>query len=122
MPLWLVAVLLGLIEGLTEFLPISSTGHLLIAEHWLPRQSELFNVVIQSGAVLAVLPLFPERLKQFVFRWRERPTQIYLAKILVAFGITAVLGLALEKRLKLPEQVVPVATALLIGGALFVVV
>src|SRR5258708_7270633 len=90
MPLWIAIVLLGIIEGITEFLPVSSTGHLLIAERWLPRQTDLFNVVIQCGAVLAVLPLFPERLRQFAFRWREKETRDYLAKILVAFGLTAV--------------------------------
>ena len=58
MPDWINIVLLGIIEGITEFLPVSSTGHLLIAEHWLPHQTDLFNVVIQSGAVLAVIPLF----------------------------------------------------------------
>jgi len=77
MPLWIAVVLLGIIEGITEFLPVSSTGHLLIAEHWLPRQSDLFNVVIQCGAVLAVIPLFPERLRQFAFQWREKATQAY---------------------------------------------
>src|SRR5689334_7272096 len=75
MPSWIVVVLLGIIEGITEFLPVSSTGHLLIAEKWLPRQSDLFNVVIQCGAVLAVLPVFPERLSQFLHRWREKDTQ-----------------------------------------------
>jgi Bacitracin resistance protein BacA len=49
---YLNAVLLGLIEGITEFLPISSTGHLLSAEHWLGQRSETFNVVIQAGAIL----------------------------------------------------------------------
>ena len=47
----LSTVILGLIEGITEFLPVSSTGHLLIAEQWLGERSELFNVVIQSGAI-----------------------------------------------------------------------
>ena len=61
MPDWIAVVILGIIEGITEFIPVSSTGHLLIAEHWLPRQSDLFNVVIQCGAVIAVLPLFPQR-------------------------------------------------------------
>src|SRR6516225_4534343 len=104
MPIWVAIVLLGIIEGITEFLPVSSTGHLLIAEQWLPRQSDLFNVVIQCGAVLAVLPLFPQRLHQFVFRWRERATQDYLLKILVAFAITGAGGLVMEKKgFKLPE-------------------
>ena len=53
MPIWIAVLLLGIIEGITEFIPVSSTGHLLIAEHWIPRQSDLFNVVIQCGAVLA---------------------------------------------------------------------
>ena len=47
-------ILLGIIEGITEFLPISSTGHLLVAEHWLGARSDTFNVVIQAGAILAV--------------------------------------------------------------------
>ena len=68
MPVWIAVILLGIIEGITEFIPVSSTGHLLIAEHWIPHQTDLFNVVIQCGAVLAVLPLFPERLRQFFFR------------------------------------------------------
>jgi len=51
-------VYLGIIEGITEFLPISSTGHLLIAEHWLGERSELFNVAIQSGAILAIVLIF----------------------------------------------------------------
>src|SRR5690242_17621851 len=51
-------ILLGLIEGITEFLPISSTGHLLIAEHWLGRRSDTFNVVIQAGAILAVVFIY----------------------------------------------------------------
>src|SRR5436189_987782 len=98
MPLWIVAVLLGVIEGITEFLPVSSTAHLLIAERWLPRQTDLFNVVIQCGAVLAVLPLFPERLRQFIFRWREPAVRDYLLKVLVAFAITGAGGYVLEKR------------------------
>lgn len=123
MPIWIVVILLGIIEGITEFLPISSTGHLLIAEHWVPRQSDLFNVVIQCGAVIAVLPLFPERLRQFVFRWREPATQIYLVKLLVAFGITAVGGFVIDKKgVKLPEILLPVAIALFVGGVLFILV
>ena len=138
MPLWISVVLLGVIEGITEFLPVSSTGHLLIAEHLLQKtgaldashwlihasaQKDLFNVVIQCGAVLAVLPLFPERLRQFFFRWREGATQDYFLKIFVACVITGLPGYVLEKKhFRLPEHLPPVAAALFVGGALFVAV
>ena len=120
---WIAAVLLGLIEGVTEFIPVSSTGHLLIAEHWIPRQSDLFNIVIQSGAVLAVIPLFWSRLQQFAYNWRERETRDLILKIALAFCITGAGGLVLEKQgFKLPESALPIALALLIGGILFLVI
>jgi undecaprenyl-diphosphatase len=124
MPLWIGVVLLGIIEGITEFLPISSTGHLLIAERWLGLdRSDLFNILIQSGAVIAVLPLFPERLRQFFFRWRERETQQYLLKIAVAFAMTGLGGLLMDKAgFKLPDNPGPIAIALLVGGIGFVAV
>ncbi len=122
-PDWVAVILLGVIEGVTEFIPISSTGHLLIVEQWLPRQTDLFNVVIQSGAVLAVVPLFSIRCQQILFRLREPETRSFLMKILLAFGMTGVGGLILEKKhFKLPEEPMPVAWALLVGGVLFVVV
>jgi undecaprenyl-diphosphatase len=123
MPEWIAIVLLGIIEGITEFIPVSSTGHLLIAKRWLGAQSDLFIIVIQCGAVLAVLPLFPERLKQFIFHWREPATREYLLKILVAFAITGAGGFLLEQTgFKLPERVGPVAAALFVGGILFLLV
>jgi undecaprenyl-diphosphatase len=123
LPVWLEVILLGIIEGVTEFIPVSSTGHLLIAQHWLRPRSDLFNVVIQGGAVLAVLPLFPERLRQVVYHWREPATQDYLLKILAAFAITGAGGIVLEKLdFQLPEEVLPVALALVAGGVLFIAV
>lgn len=123
MPDWIAIIILGIIEGITEFLPVSSTAHLLIAENWLPRQSDLFNIVIQSGAVIAVLPLFPDRMRQFVFEWREKATQDYALKILLAFVITGIGGLLLERAgFKLPEELGPVAWALLIGGIGFLAI
>lgn len=123
MQTWIAVVILGIIEGITEFVPVSSTGHLLIAGHWLSPRSDLFNIVIQSGAVIAVLPLFPERLRQFFFQWRERETQLYLLKIAVACGITGMGGLLLHKNgFELPETLVPVAWALFIGGVAFIIV
>ena len=117
---WLAVIILGIIEGITEFLPISSTGHLLLAEQWLPKQSELFIIVIQSGAVLAVIPLFRDRFYQFIFKWREPNTRDYLAKIAAAFLITGAGGLAMKKAgLELPETVWPIAVALILGGLAF---
>lgn len=123
MPEWLAIVVLGLVEGLTEFIPVSSTGHLLLVEHirGIPRQSDLFNVVIQSGAVIAVLPLFPERLRQLSGCWREVRARAYAAKLLLAFGLTGLGGVLLDKLgFKLPETTGPVVAALLAGGVAFV--
>lgn len=123
MPEWLAVILLGIIEGITEFIPISSTGHLLIAQRFLGARSDLFTIVIQSGAVLAVLPLFKGRIDQVVHHWREKPTQELLLKIFVAFAITGAGGVLLEKfGFKLPETVTPIALALIIGGLLFLLV
>ena len=123
MPDWVAIIILGIIEGITEFLPISSTAHLLIVENWLPRQTDLFNIVIQSGAVIAVLPLFPERLRQFVFHWRDKATQDYGLKILLAVVITGIGGLMLDRAgFKLPERLWPVAWAMLLGGIAFLII
>ena len=118
-PNWLTAVLLGVVEGITEFIPVSSTGHLLIAEHWLPRQSDLFNIAIQSGAVLAVIPLFRPRIAQLL-QWREPASQRLWAMIGGSFGITAVGGVIMDKlHFRLPEAPSPVAWALIVGGVFF---
>ena len=124
MPDWLAVILLGVIEGITEFLPVSSTGHLLIVEEWWHvKQTDLFNVVIQCGAVLAVVPLFPERWRQLLFRWREPATISFVLKLCAAFVLTGCGGLILEKTgFKLPEELQPVAWALFAGGVAFLVV
>ena len=116
-------VLLGIVEGVTEFIPVSSTGHLLIAEHWLgSHQSDLFNVVIQCGAVVAVLPLFKDRISMLL-RWREPASLVLNLKILTAFLITVAGGLVIDKLgIQLPDNVQPVAAALIVGGVLFIVV
>lgn len=121
---WLEVIILGIIEGITEFLPISSTGHLLIAEQWLTyRQSDAFLVIIQGGAVAAVLLIFKERLKQLFFEWREPAPRDYLLKLAAAFFITGLGGLALKAlHFELPETATPVGVALLVGGALFLLV
>jgi len=121
---WIIALILGIVEGITEFIPVSSTGHLLLTEHLLKvEKSDLFNIVIQCGAVIAVLPLFPERLYKFVFEWRDKETQSYLLKIFVAFFITGAVGFVLDKKgFKLPDSPLPIALALLVGGLAFLAV
>jgi undecaprenyl-diphosphatase len=122
LPDWIAVIVLGIVEGITEFIPVSSTGHLLIVEHWLGARSDLFNVVIQCGAVLAVIPLFKTRIAMLL-RWREPASLTLNLKILTAFLITVAGGLVIDKLgITLPDTVQPVAAALVIGGALFIVV
>ena len=122
----LAALLLGIIEGITEFLPISSTGHLLIAERWLGHRSDLFNIAIQAGAILAVVLIYRQRLWQladsFLHPRRAGPVsgqtpRDYAWKLLAAFAVTAVGGL-LVKALgwELSAEVAPIAWALVLGG------
>jgi undecaprenyl-diphosphatase len=114
----LAALLLGLLEGLTEFLPISSTGHLLIAQHWLGARSDLFNIAIQAGAILAVTTVYRRRLWALTRGFLGDPAaRDYALKIAVAFLVTAVVGLPVRLLgWELPETVTPVAWALVIGG------
>ena len=124
----LSALLLGIIEGITEFLPISSTGHLLIAERWLGHRSDLFNIAIQAGAILAVVAIYWQRLWGIAIGFRQRAASAsalanegdsydYAIKLGVAFGVTAVGGLLVKKLgWELPDEVRPIAWALIIGG------
>lgn len=130
MPDWLQVILLGLIEGITEFLPISSTGHLLLAEQWLGESPfedeearERFMVFIQSGAVVAVMAVFKERVRELITQWRQPEVRDYLIKMAAAFMITAVGGLALKAAgWELENNPVPIAWALLVGGVLFILI
>lgn len=122
-PEWIIIVILGIVEGATEFIPVSSTGHLLIFQEWLDyRQSDLFNIVIQSGAVLAVLPLFKDRLRMMI-DLRSPESVDFNLKILAGFVITVIGGLTIDKLgIELPETSLPVAGALIVGGVLFIAV
>jgi len=122
------ALLLGILEGLTEFLPVSSTGHLLIAERWLGHRSDLFNIGIQAGAILAVVLIYRERLVELTrgvlqIDQSSLPKvdgdtpRAYAFKLAAAFVVTAILGLVVKKLgFELPETVTPIAWALIIGG------
>ena len=113
----LSALLLGILEGLTEFLPVSSTGHLLIAQHWLGQRSDFFNIVIQAGAILAITLVFRRRLWELATNLGDPGNRDYLAKLAVAFLVTALVGLPVRLAgWELPETVTPVAWALVLGG------
>jgi len=116
---YLQIILLGIVEGVTEFLPISSTGHLLIAEHLLgTNEPDVFNVVIQAGAILAVVFIYWHKIIGLISNLDSAESRNYLLKIILAFVITGVLGFTLTSilHLKLPETLTPVAWATLIGG------
>jgi undecaprenyl-diphosphatase len=116
---YLQIVLLGIVEGVTEFLPISSTGHLLIAEHLLGTQEpDIFNVVIQAGAILAVVFIYWKKLVDLFMTINEPASRDYLIKIGLAFLVTMalVLVLTVKLKIKLPESLTPVAWATLLGG------
>jgi undecaprenyl-diphosphatase len=116
-------VYLGIIEGITEFLPISSTGHLLIAEHWLGERSELFNVAIQAGAILAIVLIYWRRLLGLVAGLDRPENRDYALKYCVSVLITLALAfLATRLGFKLREAVVPIALATLVGGVLILVI
>lgn len=124
----LVAALLGLVEGLTEFLPVSSTGHLILVSQWLGSVDEgakSFDIVIQLGAILAVVVhyrrLFADRLRGLFTR---DPASVRLfGALAVAFLPAALVGLVLGKTIKkLLFGPLPVAAALLVGGVVMIVV
>jgi undecaprenyl-diphosphatase len=116
-------ILLGIIEGVTEFLPISSTGHLLIAEQFLGARSDLFNVAIQAGAILAIVVIYQRRLTELLLHSRQPQNRDYLMKLTVSVLITLVLGfVATQLGFKLPVTVFPIAIATLVGGVAILVI
>jgi undecaprenyl-diphosphatase len=115
------ALLLGVVEGLTEFLPISSTGHLIIVSDWLGLNDEkgkVFDIVIQLGAILAVCWEYRARFaRAFSGLASDRVQQRFAANLLVAFLPAAIVGLALQKQIKaLLFNPVSVAIALIAGA------
>ncbi|MDX2227572.1 MAG: undecaprenyl-diphosphate phosphatase, partial [Verrucomicrobiae bacterium] len=120
----LESLILGLIEGITEFLPVSSTGHLLIAGHFLSPRSDVFNVFIQTGAVLAVLIVFTQKARDLVLGWKKPEHFDYLLKLAVCFGITGLGGIILKKafHFELPTEMKPVAWATFLGGVAILII
>ena len=122
MPILLIALILGIVEGVTEFLPVSSTGHLILATELLGFDAEkwaAFNVIIQLGAILAIVVLYwrtfwavlEGMLKGNAVSWR------FVRNILVAFLPSAILGFLLINRIEaLLGSPYVVAVAFIVGG------
>lgn len=122
MSIWLTAIILGIVEGLTEFLPVSSTGHLILATELLGYDAAkwaVFNIAIQPGAILAIVVLYWRTFRDmFTGLFRRDPVAFaFVRNLLLAFIPAVVLGLAFGDYIEaLLENAVVVAWALIIGG------
>ena len=119
--LLLKAAILGVVEGLTEFLPISSTGHLILASTWLnfpDAIAKVFDIVIQPGAILAVCWEYRARFTAtFAGIFTDRVAQRFTLNLVIATLPAVMLGLAFKKMIELHLfKPVPVAIAFVVGG------
>jgi undecaprenyl-diphosphatase len=125
--LLLKAALLGLVEGATEFIPVSSTGHLILASDWLglvDERAKTFDIFIQLGAILAIVWIYRERLVRTMADARKDPTsRSFLFNLIVAFLPAAVVGFLthdwIKSKLFNPGVV---AIALIVGGLVILLI
>jgi undecaprenyl-diphosphatase len=115
------ALILGVVEGLTEFLPVSSTGHLIVAGSLLDftgAEAKTFHVVIQFGAILAIVWEYRRKIGAVIVGLPTQPkARRFTANVVIATIPAVVLGLLLEKKIKaVLFSPVPVAVALILGG------
>lgn len=117
----LVGALLGVLEGLTEFVPVSSTGHILLAGHFLGFQStgRAFEVLIQLGAILAILSVYAARITELLRAApHDRQARRFILAVLLAFLPAVVIGVMAHGFIKavLFESPMTIAIALILGG------
>ncbi len=120
---WLAALILGLVEGLTEFIPVSSTGHLLLLGRFIGFEStgKTFEVVIQLGAILAIVSVYFRRLWTLATRWPvDAQARRFLIGLLVAFLPAVAVGLVMYDIIKevFFETPLVICVALIVGGVL----
>ncbi len=124
----LMAILLGIVEGLTEFLPVSSTGHLILASELMGYPASkwaVFNVAIQPGAILAVVVLYWRTFMDVLTGlFKADPSSIaFVRNLLIAFFPAVILGLIFKDQIdSLLENAVVVAWALIVGGIAILIV
>ena len=120
------AVVLGLIEGLTEFLPISSTGHLIIGAHLINANHpniEVFEIFIQLGAILAIIYEYRVQLLNKTLHLSDKKSKTFFSNIFLAFLPAAIVGLAFHDVIKIfLFNPIVVSCALIIGGILILVI
>ncbi len=121
------AVLIGIVEGLTEFIPVSSTGHILLLGHFLGFRStgHVFEILIQLGAILAILIVYFQRLWQlFITLPSSRESRRFVAGLLLAFLPAALVGVLAHDFIKrvLFESPMVICIALIVGGILLLVI
>ena len=128
MPIIFVVILLGIVEGVTEFLPVSSTGHLILANALLgydPETWKVFNVVIQLGAMMAVVVLYWRTFVAVIMGLikREPGAFAFVRNILIAFLPAAVIGLAIHKQIEaMLGSATIVSVALIVGGIAILII
>jgi undecaprenyl-diphosphatase len=127
-PVLLLVIILGIVEGVTEYLPVSSTGHLILATELLGFKADqwaLFNVAIQPGAILAILVLYWRTFRDVLVGMFQRQPNAwkFVRNLVVAFIPAVVLGLAFGDNIEmLLGNAVVVAWALIIGGVAILVI
>src|SRR5690606_16882075 len=117
------ALILGLIEGLTEFIPVSSTAHILLAGHFLGFKSpgNSFAVLIQLGAILAILSVYAAKLTRIAFALPSSPeARRFVVSVLIAFLPAAIIGVIAHDFIKtvLFETPMLICIVLIIGGVI----
>jgi undecaprenyl-diphosphatase len=124
--LLITAIILGAVEGLTEFLPISSTGHLIIVGDLLSfndERAKTFEIFIQLGAILSVVWHYRIKLWSVVTTLKDRPAQRFVLNLAIGFLPAAAVGLLLHRYIKAYLfNPTTVALALIIGGALILLI
>ena len=120
LPLLIKALILGIVEGLTEFLPVSSTGHLIIVGDLLDfndDKGKVFEIVIQLGAILGVVWDYRARIGHLIVGLNTKHEQRFLLNLFIAFFPAAIVGLLLHHQIKAYLfNPVTVAVALIVGG------